>query len=1206
MTRRRRNKASTPGSKSQVDAEEEFEEIPVEPEPPSSKPPVRTPPVPMTNPKQVKKDHLKDEKPEKGKKGKGKGGKGKDKGKGKGKKGKGKGEVASPSRPRSRPAEPPTPPPTPGAGLGTSSRMLADLGGSPNTKPKMDLPSSGFTRSSTRKLRCDFCRVKGHIARFCPSVDFRVSLTDGAVTPRKKDTDSNKPSDAPEQPPPEVDADVAIRLKERREVRRELKDRAREAEAALEEADRKRREREGLPHSVTPAEMKLMKDKKKDKKASEKSSSYYSTESEEDDGKEQAGGVRLVPKAEAKPKASDPDDPKSSSSSSSDDEEEGEEEQLEVDDFPPDEGEEAVKKEKESELFESSAAPVAAKTSAIPAGVEAKGQRVQVQLPKKKAVGVPKPMPSTLNRPETKRLADDREAMRRLREESRILDEQQEANKREKQRLQDELKALRQKRKAEESARKEQEEMAKKKKADDEAAAKKKADEKALAEESAKSARKKAEKAEKKARKEAKRAKEEEEAKEKENEEDQEAEEEGPGEDMALEDYPGMWLIEYKPPGWVQEWNRRTAEIQAKLKEEYHQELAQKIARQKRLPEVARLLGIPLHEAEKPFQRLQQQRAIPIETDPWARPAQFWNRPWKQVCEESKLEEKSTGKTVYFCGSQTCRRKFSDETAFWQHLNSKGGTAGHPSKKVIQSWNSDSAEFEPVRDLEHETAEERAQRQQDLKQRMYDAIKKANKAIEAMTRRAHGKDEEESSTSAESEDSQGDDEVVQEAKKFGLTIEKLPPNLESKAEVLAIPDKKALRQFFQAKREERDALKAKAEEGKDKAVEESTEPLSEKAKNRRAGMSAFGARMLSCTLDQVIEEIPGEMKGIEELATSPAGEVKAVEEKNIIPSEEVKMPVAAMTAKDSVPAPEEDRHVCRACEGSGWSTSDMNAAVAIILEAQEKNRADSEAQATQVSAVKEETEKEVGESTSLDDSKRRGDFTVSIGKPQSNLILLELCCGKGSALAQAAQVLNATYIGVHNRLESPDVRHQVLRALKMAGTGSEGKRSLIYCHVSLPCTGGSPLLNFAKESIREQHQERFLTLLDCLGPYLTCVKKLDCRALMSFELPHQNRYWSFGQVKSFRQKWGMFHHGVISCCRTGLVSSYGIPIGKRFRVVSNNLEFVSYLHKRFSECRCTCEHAAFNQIDWNETERYTKRFATFMARTAYQVRDSLS
>jgi len=249
-------------------------------------------------------------------------------------------------------------------------------------------------------------------------------------------------------------------------------------------------------------------------------------------------------------------------------------------------------------------------------------------------------------------------------------------------------------------------------------------------------------------------------------------------------------------------------------------------------------------------------------------------------------------------------------------------------------------------------------------------------------------------------------------------------------------------------------------------------------------------------------------------------------------------------------------------------------------------------------------EKEGGESSTHEDSKRRGDFTVSIGKAQNDLIVLELCCGRGSELAQAAQRLNATYLGVHDRLESPGLRHQVLRALKMAGTGR--KRSLIYCHVSLPCTGGSPLLNFAKESIREQHQVRFLTLLDSLGEYLTCVKKLDPRALMSFELPHQNRYWNFEQVRLFRQKWGMIHHGVISCCRTGLVSSQGIPIGKRFRIVSNNQEFVTYLHKRFCECRCTCDHAAFNQIDWNETERYTKRFATYMARTAYHVRDSLT
>ena len=63
----------------------------------------------------------------------------------------------------------------------------------------------------------------------------------------------------------------------------------------------------------------------------------------------------------------------------------------------------------------------------------------------------------------------------------------------------------------------------------------------------------------------------------------------------------------------------------------------------------------------------------------------------------------------------------------------------------------------------------------------------------------------------------------------------------------------------------------------------------------------------------------------------------------------------------------------------------------ILLEAQAKSLADSEAQAkalaeaSQVSAVKEE--KEGGESSTHEDSKRRGDFTVIIGKAQNDLIV---------------------------------------------------------------------------------------------------------------------------------------------------------------------------------------------------------------------------
>ena len=126
---------------------------------------------------------------------------------------------------------------------------MAGMGESP-AKPKLDLPGSGFTKSATGRLRCDFCRKRGHIARFCPEITFRVSLTDSSIRPQKKG----------EKPPPQPveEEDVAIRLKERREVRRELRQRAQEAREALEEADRKMKEAKGHTHPVTPEEQKVL------------------------------------------------------------------------------------------------------------------------------------------------------------------------------------------------------------------------------------------------------------------------------------------------------------------------------------------------------------------------------------------------------------------------------------------------------------------------------------------------------------------------------------------------------------------------------------------------------------------------------------------------------------------------------------------------------------------------------------------------------------------------------------------------------------------------------------------------------------------------------------------------------------------------------------------------------------------------------------
>ena len=145
--------------------------------------------------------------------------------------------------------------------------------------------------------------------------------------------------------------------------------------------------------------------------------------------------------------------------------------------------EESSDESAQSELFESNEPPIASGKSALaskgkPALVEAKGQKVPVQLPSRPPAGTPKAMPSSLARAETKRLADDRKEMRRLRRKSRALDQAEAQNDRERKSLQEELKALRQKRRAEDAAASvAEEERAKKKKADDEAAAKKKAEE---------------------------------------------------------------------------------------------------------------------------------------------------------------------------------------------------------------------------------------------------------------------------------------------------------------------------------------------------------------------------------------------------------------------------------------------------------------------------------------------------------------------------------------------------------------------------------------------------------------------------------------------------------------------------------------------------------------------------------------------------------
>ena len=176
---------------------------------------------------------------------------------------------------------------------------------------------------------------------------------------------------------------------------------------------------------------------------------------------------------------------------------------------------------------------------------------------------------------------------------------------------------------------------------------------------------------------------------------------------------------------FIKDWNQRVADYQAELKKAHDEEKAKEKAKEDRRPEVDEILkasggyekaqeiraqlermkkegswkqlysdrkAVPLPPdipGAAPGERLEWQRAIPTDIDPWSRPFSFWDRPWKQVCAES------LSKGAFSCGSQSCRAKsFGSETAFWQHSCAKAHTRGHPDREIIKKWEAEVARGE--------------------------------------------------------------------------------------------------------------------------------------------------------------------------------------------------------------------------------------------------------------------------------------------------------------------------------------------------------------------------------------------------------------------------------------------------------------------------------------------------------------------------------
>ena len=211
--------------------------------------------------------------------------------------------------------------------------------------------------------------------------------------------------------------------------------------------------------------------------------------------------------------------------------------------------------------------------------------------------------------------------------------------------------------------------------------------------------------------------------------------------------------------------------------------------------------------------------------------------------------------------------------------------------------------------------------------------------------------------------------------------------------------------------------------------------------------------------------------------------------------------------------------------------------------------------------------------------------------------VLEVACGKESVIARSCREVDyVRYIGIHANLQEIGVRNKVLTLLR-EGFSRCPRGSQVAClvHISLPCKGGSPLLNFWGRN--EKHEKEFFHLLKSTGKYLDEIKSSEgVSVTVSFELPRNNQYWKSRDLENFFEKHGMAYQSECHACSMGLETQSGLRIGKTFRIQSSNTFLSQRLNSRF-QCQCIEKHAPFNAVDYHDTERYSMKFARFLVKS---------
>ena len=158
-----------------------------------------------------------------------------------------------------------------------------------------------------------------------------------------------------------------------------------------------------------------------------------------------------------------------------------------------------------------------------------------------------------------------------------------------------------------------------------------------------------------------------------------------------------------------------------------------------------------------------------------------------------------------------------------------------------------------------------------------------------------------------------------------------------------------------------------------------------------------------------------------------------------------------------------------------------------------------------------------------------------------NLLILELACGVDSVIQNASREFGSSYIGIHAGLELLSTQRQAYKFLKNFAEGSSGSadsQKLIQVHISLPCTGGSPLLDLSKKD-RKPAQDAYFRLLDHCKRYVSYIKGMSnvCSAV-TLELPKSNRFWSDERLKKFLTDHDMQKFADCAACAMGLGTTY--------------------------------------------------------------------